>query len=165
MVDEAAVEKELRAGASDLSDVQLRNLGRRLGAVAVVSGSVTQLAGRFSLDARVTPVEGVRSHTIVMTTANEEELLGRLNELAGRVNSTLAGVAPSLVADVRVAGALELEVDLLLLLGIQPGDTYDPELTQDARARLEENLQVASATVEGKGTHRQNRSGCFPGIG
>ena len=56
--------------SADLADAQLRSLGKRLGVVAVVSGSLTQLAGRFSLDARVTPVSGARSHTMVMTPAN-----------------------------------------------------------------------------------------------
>lgn len=133
--------------SADLSDAQLRSLGKRLGVVAVVSGSLTQLAGRFSLDARVTPVSGARSHTIVMTTANEEELLGRLDELAGRVTVTLSGVAPSVLAAVEVVGAGDLETDLLGEAGLLPGDFYDPEKAQAARARLEVQPEVASVML------------------
>jgi len=148
VIDPDRVQEELRAGDEDLSDVELRRLAQRLDADAVVSGSLTELAGRFSLDARVTPVEGVRSHTIVMTTADEEELLGRLPELASRVTATLAGVAPSLIADVLIEGAGEIEPDLRFLIDLEPGDVYDPERAQQARERIEGNLQVASATVD-----------------
>ncbi|MEE2673249.1 MAG: outer membrane protein assembly factor BamA [Myxococcota bacterium] len=132
---------------ADLADTQLRSLGKRLGVVAVVSGSLTELAGRFSLDARVTPVSGARSHTIVMTTANEEELLGRLGELAGRVTVTLSGVAPSVLAAVEVIGAGDLEVELLSETGVLAGDFYDPEKAQAARARLEAQPEVASVSL------------------
>ncbi len=132
---------------ADLADTQLRSLGKRLGAVAVVSGSLTELAGRFSLDARVTPVDGARSHTIVMTTANEEELLGRLDELVGRVTATLSGVAPSLLTAVEVRGAGDLEVELLAESGLLPGDFYDPEKAQAARARLKAHPEVASVSL------------------
>ncbi len=71
-----------------------------------------------------------------MTTANEEELLGRLDELAGRVTSTLAGVAPSLVTAVQVLGAGDLAGELQQQVGILPGDLYDPEQAEAARARL-----------------------------
>jgi len=137
----------LGSPGSDLSDGQLRDLGRRLGAVAVVSGSITELAGRFSLDARVTPVEGARSHTIVMTAASEEELIGRLDELAGRVTATLAGVAPSLVSVVEVVGAGDLEGELLAEAQLLPGDLYDPEAAQAARSRLLAHPDVASVTL------------------
>jgi len=132
---------------ADRSDAQLRSLGKRLGVSAVVSGSLTELAGRFSLDARVTPVDGARSHTIVMTTANEEELLGRLDELAGRVTVTLSGVEPSLLAVVEVQGAGDLEPELLDESGLLAGDAYDPEGAQAARARLEEHPGVASVEL------------------
>lgn len=132
---------------ADLSDAELRNLAERLGAVAVVSGSLTELAGRFSLDARVTPRLGTRSHTIVMTSASEEELVGRLDELAGRVTATLAGVAPSLVTRVEIVGAGDLEPELSAELGILPGDLYDPEQVQAARARLLAQPDVASVTL------------------
>ena len=132
---------------ADLSDAQLRALAERLGVVAVVSGSLTELAGRFSLDARVTPRVGVRSHTIVMTSGSEEELVGRLDELAGRVTATLSGVAPSLVASVAILGSGDLERELEVELGIRAGDLYDPEIAQDGRLRLLGHPDVASVNL------------------
>jgi outer membrane protein insertion porin family len=132
---------------TELSDSELRRIAERLDAVAVVSGSLTELAGRVSLDARVTPAVGGRSHTIVMTTANEEELLGRLDELAGRVTSTLSGVAPSLITRLEVLGAGDLEPELANQVQLLPGDLYDPEAAQAARGRVLAHSEVASVTL------------------
>ena len=59
---------------------------RDLGADYVVTGSLTELAGRYSLDVRVTPAAiGLESHTQVYTAGRDEELLGRVNRIADRV--------------------------------------------------------------------------------
>ncbi len=142
-VDEAVI----GGPGAELSDAQLRAIAERLGAVAVVSGSLTELAGRFSLDARVTPRVGVRSQTIVMTSASEEELVGRLDELAGRVTATLSGVAPSLVFRIDILGSGDLENELRSEVGILPGDLYDPEQAQGARSRVLDHPDVASVTL------------------
>jgi outer membrane protein insertion porin family len=148
VVDAERVREELVSRGVEMSDVELKRLARHFGAAAVVSGSLTALAGRFSLDARVTAVDGARSHTIVMTTQSEEELLGRLDELAGRVTSTLAGVAPSVLVEVRIEGAGDLQLELASMLEVRAGDAYDAEKAQEARRTLEAHPKVAAASLE-----------------
>jgi outer membrane protein insertion porin family len=148
VIDAELVKEELVERGFELSDVELQRLARHFGADAVVSGSLTALAGRFSLDVRVTAVDGARSHTIVMTAQSEEELLGRLDELASRVTSTLAGVAPSILVEVRIEGAGDLRLELMSLLVVRAGDVYDAEQAQEARRALEAHSKVAAVSLE-----------------
>ncbi len=148
VIDAELVKEELVERGFERSDVELQRLARHFGADAVVSGSLTALAGRFSLDVRVTAVDGARSHTIVMTSQSEEELLGRLDELASRVTSTLAGVAPSILVEVRIEGAGDLRLELMSLLTVRAGDAYDAEQAQEGRRVLEAHPKVAAVSLE-----------------
>ena len=72
--------------AAGASEAQLRALARDLGSGFVVSGSLTELGGRYSLDVRVTSAAPAQpGHTLVVTADREDELLTRVNELADRV--------------------------------------------------------------------------------
>jgi TolB-like protein len=56
VLDAAQVSQRVGAsGAAGASETQLREIARDLGAGFVISGSLTELAGRYSLDVRVTP--------------------------------------------------------------------------------------------------------------
>ena len=65
VVDSSSVREALEsAPRTELSDLELRRLAVRLKAQVIVTGSLTQLAGRFSLDLRVTPRDPIsRSQT------------------------------------------------------------------------------------------------------
>jgi len=134
--------------AGELSEVALRDLARKLGADYVVSGSLTELAGHFSLDVRVTPIEAdAASETLVFTADDEDQLLDRINELADRLVANLAAERRGLVKEIRIEGEQALEESPRGDLGTKVGELYD-SATADADVRLLGALPgVATATV------------------
>jgi outer membrane protein insertion porin family len=136
-------------GAAGASETQLRAIARDLGAAFVVTGSLTELAGRYSLDVRVTPaVPAQPGQTMVVTAEREDELLARVNELADRVLGEVVEVAPSRVAAVEIVGAGQLEPELRGLLQTSVGAAYDPVAVRDDLAALRSAPDVANASVE-----------------
>ncbi len=114
-VVESLVVREAMVGyaSGELTEEALRRLAADVDADWVVAGSLTELAGRYSLDVRVTPVrEGVSSHSLAYTAEGDDELLDRMNELADRILEILAGESPrAKVSEVRVLGAEGLDPD------------------------------------------------------
>ncbi len=133
----------------ELSDRQLRELAKRLHAVAVVAGSVTELAGRFSLDVRITPAEPAsRSHTLVFTAESDGELVGRLGELSEQVTAVISGDDSSRIVGLNIVGAGELEAELRSLITSQAGMPYDPLDVKADRDRIEAHDRVARLSVD-----------------
>ncbi len=137
--------------AGERTDEVLRRIASELGADWVVEGSLTELAGRFSLDVRVTPV-GTRipTRTMVLTAAGEEELLERVNELADQV-LRIVGRRESdvIVAEVRLVGAETLDPALRTRLATRPQRVYAADqLGADLDAlRASPGVQDARAEV------------------
>ncbi len=97
----------------ELTEADIARMARELGADYVVTGSLTELAGRFSLDARVTSVEaGRRGEAMVFTAQSEDELLDRINELADRVVSFVAREEPTHVYEIRLVGGGGMEAEV-----------------------------------------------------
>ncbi len=134
------------AGASDAA---LRDAARELGADAVVTGSLTELAGHFSLDVRLTPAaEGVRSQSFVLTADREEDLLGRANEVADGIVARVTAVAEARVVRVEIAGADELEPGLRARLATREGEPYEASRLREDLALLRADPGLASASAE-----------------
>lgn len=132
----------------ELPDSALRSMADELGADAVVTGSLTELAGRFSLDLRVTPrASGSRSQTLVATAESEERLVASLDELAARVVGAVAGQRRTPLLSVSLEGAVDLEEPLLQLIESRNQLFYDPELAAADVQRLEQHRSVATAGV------------------
>ena len=137
------------AAAAGSSEQELRSLARDLGSAFVLSGSLTELAGRFSLDVRVIPAAAAQpAQTLVVTAAQEDELLTRVNEVADQVLSEVVGVAPSSVATIEIVGAPGREAELRKLLTTRVGEDYDPATVRDDLARLRAAPEIASASSE-----------------
>ena len=86
VLETLTVRESLVAYAGERTEAAVRRLAAELGADFVVVGSLTELAGRYSLDVRVTPVASdVTTSTMVFTADDDSELLDRVNELADRV--------------------------------------------------------------------------------
>jgi len=151
-VVESVVVREALLGyaAGDLTEDALARLAAELSADYVVAGSLTELAGRFSLDVRVNPVgERAASQTLAFTARGEDDLLERMNELADRVLEILAGVETRpRVAEVRVLGAEGLEEDPQEQLQLRAGDPYEAALARADVASLRAMPGVATATVQ-----------------
>ena len=95
--DALAETAEAQAG-----DAALRRLAAEVGADYVVTGSVTELAGRYSLDVRATPAAvALRGHTLVLTAERDEELLARVNEVSDGLLAQVVEAAPAVVAQGR----------------------------------------------------------------
>ena len=150
LVEATRVRERLAAEAVDETDEQaLRRLAREMGADYVVSGSLTELAGRYSLDVRLTPAAaGVPGRTRVLTAEHDDELLGRVNELADRVLDQILGAAPSQVVRVDLRGAGELEPDLRARLATRAGDPYDPVAIRDDLEALRRDVAGVSAEAD-----------------
>jgi outer membrane protein insertion porin family len=131
------------------SDSDLRGIATGVGADTVVSGSLTELAGHFSLDVRVTPAAiGLRSHTFVLTARRDDELLERVNELADQVLNQIVGAEPANVAEVQIVGPPEAMQEFAPLLQTQTGMGYDPASIHDDLTMLRAMREVADAQVE-----------------
>jgi len=132
-----------------LTDSELRQLANHFDAVGVVAGSLTELAGRYSLDVRITPAATTeRSHTLFYTAEGEQELIARLAELTENVLAVLSGTDPGRIIEVNVVGAGELEPKVRELIGSREGTSYDPVVVQADRDALTAEEWVARASVE-----------------
>ena len=132
-----------------VSDSELRRIATDIGADAIVTGSLTELAGHYSLDVRVTPTAiGLRSHTFVLTARRVDDLLTRVNELADQVFDEVVGAEIADVADVQLIGPPELVDGLQPRLLTRAGSAYDPSTIRDDLKMLRGMPEVASAEVE-----------------
>src|SRR5262245_40674500 len=96
VVEAVTVRETLIAWPGEKTEDALRRLARELHADWVVVGSLTELAGHYSLDLRVTPAESrVATATMVQSAEGDDELLDRVNELADRILGIVAGAAPA----------------------------------------------------------------------
>ena len=107
VLETVTVREYLVAQGDERTEDALRRLARELGADYVVAGSVTELAGQYSLDVRVTPVgRRYTTRSLTFTAGSDDALLDRVNELADRVLEMVGSAAPeSNIAEVRIEGA------------------------------------------------------------
>ncbi len=135
--------------AADPTDTTVRKVSEEVGARYGVSGSLTELAGRFSLDARIVATQpGVASQSLVFTASSEDELLERVNELAERIASMVATDAKPPVIEVRIEGVPDLPPATHDKLATRTGQPYEPALTQADLAILKSMPGIAAAGVE-----------------
>ncbi len=131
-----AAEGQTELPGADGSDGSLRDWAARQGLDGVVVGSLTELAGRFSIDVRVvSTAAGAGSTSLVLTAGSDRELLDRLGELAERVSAVVAGGKPDRVVEIRIEGAEAIEPELRERLTVRRGETLDAaKLEADRRA-------------------------------
>jgi outer membrane protein insertion porin family len=135
--------------AGELAESELRRIAREVDADYVVAGSLTELAGRYSLDVRVTPVEAAfTSKTMVFTADGEDELLDRVNELAERIVGAVTEAPTATVAEVRLVGAETRTGGVAATLSTQPGRPYASSGVRADLERLRALPGVATASVE-----------------
>jgi outer membrane protein insertion porin family len=147
VVDASDAQPALESG--ETGDAALRRAARGLGADYIVTGSLTELAGRYSLDVRVTPAAvGLESHTQVLTAQRDEELLGRVNRIADRITEQIVGAIPALVAGVEIRGAAGLAAVLFEQLETREGSAYDPLTVRADLAAMRANDSIVSASAE-----------------
>jgi outer membrane protein insertion porin family len=156
-VVEAVVVREALVAhvAGERSDEMLRGLAQRVGAEWVVQGSLTELAGAYSLDVRVTPAgETIPARTMVFTADGDEALRGRVDELADRVVEIVAtgpAPAPAPSAAAPTGPVLEVRIEapgqdadaIRRELRTRPGRPYDPEAARADVERLRTRPGIA----------------------
>jgi len=130
-------------------DTELRRIAEELGAAYVVTGSVTELAGRYSLDVRVTPATpGIEGETLVLTAEKEDDLLARVSDVTDGLVEHVVGAAPAIVKQVRIEGAGDYSTELLVKLSTVAGEPFDPTTVRDDLATLRGDDRVARASVD-----------------
>jgi len=150
VLEALTVRESLVAYAGERTETAVRRLAAELGADFVVVGSLTELAGHYSLDVRVTPVaSNVATSTMVFTADDDGELLDRINELADRVLE-LVGTASARarVLEVHFETLPELVDAARNTVRVRPGDPYQSAVVREDLARLRAMEGVASATVD-----------------
>ncbi len=149
VVEALTVRETLVAWPGERSEDALRRLAKQLDADWVVVGSLTELAGQYSLDVRVTPVESrVTTSTLVYSANGDDELLDRVNELARRVLGIVSGTTRAArVARVEVLGAPD-EAAVRAALATREGEAFSEEKTRSDLERVERLPGVAAARVE-----------------
>ena len=133
---------------ADPSDATLRRLAGEIGLDGVVSGSLTELAGRFSLDVRVTPADaGAASTSLVLAAGSDRELLERLGELAERITATVRGGTPDRIVELRFEGADYLEAELKAKLTLRRGAIFDEAKVEADRRAISADPRIANVTT------------------
>lgn len=149
----AVLGDEKARAASEASDDELRRMANDLDVAAIVTASVTELAGRYSLDTRlVSASAGQRPQTMVFTASGREALDARLAEVADRVAGRLSNRGPGTIISVEVLGSGEIEEELLALVESGEGDLYDPALAREDAKRLDAHSKVARASLDSERT-------------
>ena len=150
VVEALTVRETLVAYPGERTETVVRRIAKEVGADFVVLGSLTELAGQYSLDVRVTPVESrVATSTMVFTASGDDELLDRINELAARVLSIVGeGTSRARVVAVDLSGIENLPEDTKQRLRMQPGSAYDSDAVRDDLETLRGIPGVASAAVQ-----------------
>lgn len=149
-LDDPAVEA---LGEGNRSDRALRESARALALDGLVAGSVTELAGRYSVDVRVVPAApGASATTLVLTAASDRELLDRLGELADQISASIVGGRSERIVEVRFQGAGPLETDLREGLEVRRGTILDPVRLEAERRRLSEDPRVANVVARSERT-------------
>lgn len=151
VLESQAVRDKVVAFAGERSDTTVRRIARDLAADQVVAGSLTELAGRYSLDVKVVPrADSATTRTLVFTAETEQELLDRMNELADRVLDVAGSASPrSVVTAVRVQGVPEaLAVELPKRLRLQKGMPYESASAREDLRTLRGVPGIAAAEVE-----------------
>ena len=150
VLDASATPDALAATAeAQAGDAALRQLAADVGADYVVTGSVTELAGRYSLDVRATPAAiALRGHTLVLTAERDEELLARVNEVSDGLLAQVVDAAPAVVAKLELIGADAEEAALRAGLATRVGEPFDPATVREDLARLRQDASIGTASVE-----------------
>jgi outer membrane protein insertion porin family len=109
---------------------------------------VTELAGQYSLDLRVTPVGGGASSTLDAAASGDDQLLDRIGDLAAKIAEVVGGrAARPKVASVSVVGAPD-EAAAQAALATHVGDPFDGDLARADVTKLQTLPGIAAATVE-----------------
>lgn len=142
-----------RAAATKLGvapgEAEIRKLAGEIGADTVIVGTLTELAGRFSLDVRVTAREGgTASRSYVYTAESEEDLLDRVNELADQLAGQLTGRAGGIVKGIAIEGVADLPPDIQQRLQTKKGEPYEAAKAREDLALLREQPGAGAGTVE-----------------
>jgi len=149
VVEALTVREALVAYPGERSEQRVRRLAAQLKAEWVVVGSLTELAGQYSLDVRVTPAGSRFSSTALSFAAGgDDELLDRIDELAGRVLTLVTGGAEQLrVAALEISGVPD-PAALLRVISLRAGDPYDADEVQADLERLRALPGIARAAVD-----------------
>ena len=148
-VDPKQVEAALKGlNAIEPSDAQLRSLARELDAQGVIVASVTELAGRYSLDARFVPVDKTaRGRSLSWSADSEQELVARLGDLSEQVVAIVSGADPDRVISMKVFGAGDRAEEIRSAVTSQAGTPYDPNQVQSDRSAIEAKDGIARVSV------------------
>jgi outer membrane protein insertion porin family len=145
---DAASSSAAAARITQGDEAALRETARSLGVDFVVSGTLTELAGRYNLDVRVTSAEpGQAGLTQVRTASSPDELATRIPRLAEAIVEHAVGAAPAIVAKVEIVGAAGFERELQARLATRPGLPYDAAAVRADLTTLRANPAVVSAEV------------------
>ncbi len=126
----------------------LRDIARERGARFIVTGSLTELAGQYSLDLRVAPVAGGAASTLDAAAAGDDQLLDRIGDLAAQISEVVGGRgARPRVTRVTVTGAPDAAV-AEAALATKAGEPFDGELARADAEKLATLPGIATASVE-----------------
>lgn len=133
------------------SEQEQRALARKRSAQWVVSGSLTELAGRYSLDASITPAaEDAVGALFSYSADSDEALLDRIDELAGRiVGLATHGEQELRVLSIAVEGVPNPE-PFLERLSVRRGDVFSSAALAEETERLARLPEVATADFDAR---------------
>src|SRR5262245_18509784 len=146
VVEAVTVRETLIAWPGEKTEDALRRLARELSADWVVVGSLTELAGHYSLDVRVTPAGSrVTTSTRLLAAEGDDQLLDRVNELSSHILEIVEGRPPEPAAPPRAEAVEEAPA---------VAEAAEPELGSEptagqriAEVRVRGNKRIETAAI------------------
>jgi outer membrane protein insertion porin family len=136
------------------SEPGLRTIALERGARFVITGSLTELAGQYSLDLRVAPAAGGAATTLDAAASGDDQLLDRIGDLALQIAEVVGGrAARPRVASVKIEGVLD-EVAAKAMIATQVGEPFDGDVARADAEKLGQQPGFATATVESNQSER-----------
>jgi len=136
------------------SEPGLRAIALERGARFVITGSLTELAGQYSLDLRVAPAAGGAATTLDAAASGDDQLLDRIGDLALQIAEVVGGrAARPRVASIEIEGVPD-ELAAKALIETQVGEPFDGDVARADAELLGRQPGFATATVESSQSER-----------
>ena len=130
------------------SEPGLRAIALERGARFVITGSLTELAGQYSLDLRVAPAAGGAAATLDAAASGDDQLLDRIGDLAVQIAEVVGGRgARPRVTSLKIEGVPD-EAAAKAMIETQLGEPFDGDVARADAERLGQQPGFATATVE-----------------
>ncbi|RPI79703.1 MAG: outer membrane protein assembly factor BamA [Desulfobacteraceae bacterium] len=135
MIDLQALKKHPLIGKASKDPAAAAALGKELGADFIISGSLTQVGKKISLDVKAVDVDGIRPPVVIfIVEENMDQLKEAVVKAAKDIHNGISGLER--IDSIKIKGNKRVEAEaILVVIGSKPGEVLDNDsLDKDLRA-------------------------------